>query len=364
MIRVLVTGCGGPASLGVTRSLERTGRYELIGTDANLVQLAVAETPIRYHVPRADDVRYLPLLNRIIEAERIDFVHAQPDPEVNELSRYRNRVKAKTFLPRHETVEICQHKFASYERWRTAGLTVPTTILLRDESGLHEAFARFGTRFWIRAVTGAAGRGSFIVRDFGAARSWIESWHGWGDFAASEILPGRLVTWQSIWKDGELVCAQSRERLAWAMGNRSPTGVTGVTGIAKTIARDDLDDIARRAILAIDPKPHGIFGVDLKEDTNGVPCPTEINIGRFFTTIQFFTELGLNMPDLFVRLGMGEEVEVEKKLNPLPTEVFWVRSMDAPPRLLRAADVPTFVKSLGDSRPPFEVRPDATVTYE
>lgn len=364
MIRVLVTGCGGPASIGVTRSLQRAGGYELVGTDANLIQLAVAETPTRYHVPRADDVRYLPILNRIIEEERIDFVHAQPDPEVSELSRYRDRVKARTFLPRHETVEICQHKYQSYERWRAAGVTVPATILLRDEGGLHEAFTRFGTPFWIRAVSGAAGRGSFIVRDFGAARSWIESWHGWGDFAASEILPGRLVTWQSLWRDGELVCAQGRERLAWAMGNRSPTGVTGVTGLAKTVARTDLDEIARQAILAIDPKPHGIFGVDLKEDAAGVPCPTEINIGRFFTTIQFFTELGLNMPDLYVRVGMGETVTVERQLNPLPSEVYWVRSMDALPRLLRAGDVPLFAKALGESQPPLDVRPDATVTYE
>lgn len=364
MIRVLITGCGGPASIGVTRSLQRTGRYELVGTDANLIQLAVAETPTRYHVPRADDVRWLPVLNRIIETERIDFVHAQPDPEVRELSRYRDRIKAELFLPSNDSVEICQDKYVSYQRWLAAGVTVPTTILLRDESGLHEAFARFGTRFWIRAISGAAGRGSFIVRDFGAARSWIESWHGWGDFVASEILPGRLVTWQSLWRNGELVCAQSRERLAWAMGNRSPTGVTGVTGLAKTVARADLDDIARRAILAIDPAPHGIFGVDLKEDTAGVPCPTEINIGRFFTTIQFFTELGLNMPDLYVRIGMGESVTVEQKLNPLPNDVYWVRSMDAPPRLLREADVTTFAKVLGESRPPFDVRPDATVTYE
>jgi hypothetical protein len=364
VIRVLVTGCGGPASIGVTRSLARTGRYELVGTDANLVQLAVAETPVRYHVPRADDSRWLPILNQIIEAERIDFVHAQPDPEVAELSRYRDRVKARTFLPRHETVELCQDKLKSYGRWLAAGVKVPATIPLNDEGGLHEAFARFGTPFWIRAVSGAAGRGSFIVRDFGAGKSWIDSWHGWGDFVASEILPGRLVTWQSLWHEGELVVAQSRERLAWAMGNRSPTGVTGVTGLAKTIARTDLDEIARRAILAIDPKPHGIFGVDLKEDNAGVPCPTEINIGRFFTTIQFFTELGLNMPDLYVRLGMGEKVAVESKLNPLPTDVYWVRSMDAAPRLLRESDVPTIAKVLGESRPPFDVRPDATVTYE
>ena len=364
MIRVLVTGCGGPASIGVTRSLARTGRYELVGTDANLIQMAVAETPVRYQVPRADDVRYLPILERIIREERIDFVHAQPDPEVAELSRYRDRISARTFLPPHETVELCQDKFSSYERWRAAGIAVAKTIMLREDADLRAALEMFGTPFWIRATSGAAGRGSFIVRDLGAARSWIESFRGWGEFAASEMLPGRLVTWQSLWREGDLIVAQGRERLAWAMGNRSPTGVTGVTGLAKTISRPDLDDIARRAILAIDPRPHGIYGVDLKEAADGVPCPTEINIGRFFTTIQFFTELGLNMPDTYVRIGMGEALPAQQQLNPLPSDVYWVRSMDALPRLLRATDVPKFARVLGGSKTAFEVKPDATVFYE
>lgn len=364
MIRVLVTGCGGPASIGVTRSLERTGRYQLVGTDANLIQMSVAETPVRYQVPRADDVRYLSVMERIIRKERIEFVHAQPDPEVAELSLYRDRIPATTFLPSHETVALCQDKYASYSRWLEAGITVPRTVLLRAEEDLGVALATFGIPFWIRAISGAAGRGSFIVRDLGAARSWIDSFHGWGDFAASEMLPGRLLTWQSLWHDGKLIVAQGRERLAWAMGNRSPTGVTGVTGLARTVSRGDVDEIARRAILAIDPRPHGIYGVDLKENGNGVPCPTEINIGRFFTTIQFFTELGLNMPDLYVRLGMGETVELEGALNPLPDDVYWVRSMDALPRVLRAEDVPRFATVLGDTRPPFEVTPDATVFYE
>src|SRR5260221_2984345 len=121
MARILITGCGGPASIGVTRSLKRIGTYDLVGTDSNLVTLSMAETPVRYHVPPADDVRYLAVLNRIIEAESIDFVHAQPDPEVAELSRYRDRVKTRLFLPPHETVELCQDKYKSYERWVAAG---------------------------------------------------------------------------------------------------------------------------------------------------------------------------------------------------------------------------------------------------
>jgi carbamoyl-phosphate synthase large subunit len=37
-------------------------------------------------------------------------------------------------------------------------------------------------------------------------------------------------------------------------------------------------------------------GVDMAYDRNNVPNPNEINISRFFTTVLFFTEAGLNMP--------------------------------------------------------------------
>ena len=50
-----------------------------------------------------------------------------------------------------------------------------------------------------------------------------------------------------------------------------------------------VDEIALRAITAVDGSPHGIFSVDLTYDDEGVPNPTEINIGRFFTTHLFFT---------------------------------------------------------------------------
>ena len=33
-------------------------------------------------------------------------------------------------------------------------------------------------------------------------------------------------------------------------------------------------------------------------DFDGVPNPTEINAARFFTTINFFTECGVNFPEL------------------------------------------------------------------
>lgn len=346
MRRILITGAGGPASVGFTRSLRRAGgRYYLVGIDADKYGLQLAETDERYLMPKASDPAYAELLAELVGECGIDFIHAQPDPEVRVLSKLGPALTAKTFLPADRTIEICLDKFRSFQTWREAGLTVPETILIRNERDLEDAFARLGSPVWIRAIKGAAGRGSLPATNVRIAREWIEFCQGWGSFSASEYLAGVVgprrtsITWMSIWKDGRLVVAQGRERLSWAYADRSPSGITGLTGVGRTIAQKDMDDIAQRAILAIDTEPNGVFSVDLTEDRHGVFCPTEINIGRFFTTHQFFTMAGLNMPDIYVRLAFNDPVELPHQVvNPLPDGLCWIRAMDCEPRL-----VPQFV---------------------
>ena len=92
--------------------------------------------------------------------------------------------------------------------------------------------------------------------------------------------------------------------------------------------------------MAIDSKPHGIFGVDMAYDKNGFPKPTEINISRFFTTILFFTEAGLNMPKIFKDIVLYNEFpNLEKKINPLPDGLVWLRGMDTKPFLMHENDI-------------------------
>ena len=110
--------------------------------------------------------------------------------------------------------------------------------------------------------------------------------------------------------------------------------MTGVTQIGTTCSDDVVTDIAIRAVQAVDEKPHGIFGVDMTYDKNGVPNPTEINISRFFTTILFFTKAGLNMPEIFKDLAIyNKRPKLLQKINPLPNGLMWLRGMDVEPLL-------------------------------
>lgn len=352
MKRIAVTGAGGSPAIGFARSLRAAPEeIHLIGFDTNPYTLQRAETDERYLVPRVSDPDYLPVVSEILSETKAELLHIQISAEMIAVSGLRDQLPCRTFLPGHETILACEDKYASYERWSAAGLKVPQTMLLNDESDLQVAFEKFGPRLWLRFTSGSAGRGALPTSDPEEGKLWIEFHRGWGKFTAAECLEEQTITWQSIWKDGELVVAQGRKRLYWEFANRARSGVTGVTGTGVTVSDPELDEIAQRAILAVDPRPNGVFGVDLTYDRDRIPNPTEINIGRFFTTHQFFTQAGLNMPYIFVQCALADELpKLSPRINPLPPGLAWVRGMDVRPVLTTVDKIEADKKSLDDRR--------------
>ena len=82
-----------------------------------------------------------------------------------------------------------------------------------------------------------------------------------------------------------------------------------------------------------------------------MPNPTEINIGRFFTTHYFFTKAGLNLPYLFVKLAYGELLpDLPCKINPLPPGIAWIRGMDFLPVLTTVEQIEARVTELQTRR--------------
>lgn len=353
MRTILITGAGGAPATNFVRSLRmaKDEKFRLIGVDADKYYAKRSETDETHLVPMASDPAYLPILNQIIKETNAELVFAQPDFEISFLSEHREKLACKVFLPEKETVRICQNKFKSYECWAKAGLPVPATMMIETEADLDRAFKEFGPRIWIRATEGAFGKGSLPTENRDQAKAWLDFQRGWGSFCAAECLEKDSVTWQSIWKDGELIVAQGRKRLYWEFANRSPSGVTGLTGTGVTVSDPALDELALKTIAAIDSKPHGIFSVDMTFDKRGIPNPTEINIGRFFTTHLFFSAAGLNMPLMYVKLAFGEPLPpVAKKMNPLPNGLAWIRGMDIEPVLTTVDEIEKTVVELQKRR--------------
>lgn len=342
MKKILIAGAGGAPTEGVIFSLSKNPNNYIIGMGSEPTDLVLSQAHKKYYVPYANTPEYKDKILSILNKEKPDLIHFQNDLEIYHSSLIRKDIEAtgtKIFMPEHSVIDTCVHKYKSYQAFKSAGVVVPENIEIHTEQDLKRAFKDLSDsegKIWLRdSGIGGGGKGALPTNDYDLAKSWIDHYKGWGDFIAAEMLTSKTVTWLSIWYEGELILAQTRAREGWTHGNRSISGVTGVTKVGVIVSDEQVTKVAMDSIQAVSDKPHGIFGVDMAYDRNGIPNPTEINISRFFTTVRFFTEAGINFPEIFKQLALGEELSINKGLiNPLKDGLMWMRGMDTVPRLI------------------------------
>ena len=347
MSKIIVAGAGGAPTENVIKSLiEGNRENEIIGMGSEPMDLMLSMAKKKYLMPYAIKKSYKNELIGLLETEKPDLIHFQNDFEIREASRMREdiiKTGTKIFMPSKETIEICVDKSKSSQIWHSEGIKIPKTIIVKNESDLKKAFEKLQNKdgkIWIRAAEGGGGKGALPADNYEFAKIWIDRFNGWGNFTAAELLSPDTVTWLSIWYEGELVVAQTRKRNSWNFGNRTLSGVTGITGVGETYSNETVNKVAVDSILSIDKKPHGIYGVDMTYDFEGFPNPTEINISRFFTTVYFFTKAGLNMPQIFADIALQNKFpSLEKKINPLSDGLLWIRGMDREPRITTMEEV-------------------------
>jgi biotin carboxylase len=349
--RILVTGAGGPAGVNFIRSLRISPeRIFIVGSEANKYFGNLAPADRISTVPKATNPRYIERLNEIINREKVEFVHPQPDIEVKAISESREELDANTFLPSKEAIQICQDKLKSAERWKKKDIPVAKTIELNNDEDIERAFEELGNPLWIRARRGAGGVGSTPAENPQTARSWIGYWKSrnrqW-QFIAQKILQGRNIGFHSLWKEGELITSMARERLQYIYPHLAPSGITGTPSVQRTLHDEKVNEIGQKAVLAIDQNFNGIACVDLKENKSGVPYVTEINAGRMFTTSFFFSyaskkllsNYNSNFPYIYVKLAYREQIPNIPKKDVLPQDIYWIRHIDAPAKLVYAGKI-------------------------
>ena len=354
-MKILIAGAGGAPSEGVIKSLLKSKKSEhIIGMGSEITDLVLSSAHEKFYIPYAGTPEYKNSLLKLLMTEKPDLVHFQNDLEIFHASKFRdeiNKLGVKTFMPEHDVIDTCVHKYKTYLKCKEANIKVPRNLMINNEEDLKKAFTDLADskgQIWPRASSiGGGGKGALPTNDYVFAKGWIERYNGWGDFVAAEMLTPDTVTWLSLWHEGELVVAQTRLRKGWTHGNRSVSGVTGVTKVGQTYSNSEVDRISIETIKSVSSKPHGIFGVDMAYDKDGIPNPTEINISRFFTTVLFFTEAGLNMPEIFKDLILYNEFpKLENKFNPLPNGLMWLRGMDTLPSLMTESQIIKQIKNL------------------
>jgi biotin carboxylase len=353
--RLLVTSAGSGTSGNLMRSL-RAGHASLtiVGCHDDQFVLKNSAADRNYLIPPFSHPRWIRALRGIVDAEKIDLVIPSSDADVAAISRARTRLSGRVFLPRSATVALCGDKYRLTERLRANGVPAPVTYPVTDLRRLEHIFRRLGnpSRAWCRIRAGAGSRGAIPVAGPEQARNWITYWRDMRGvpvtaFTLSEYLPGRDFGGQSLWKDGKLVLVKTYERLSYLGSASQPSEVSAVGALTKTVCEPTVADVCVRAVRTVDRRASGVFGVDLKEDTEGIPRVTEINAGRFTSATNILDLTGKhNMAAVYLQLAGREAVDLHEEYE--GTENYYMlRDIDAVPRVFHADE---FFDGVQDAR--------------
>jgi carbamoylphosphate synthase large subunit len=345
--RILVIGAGTGASNNLIRSLKAGDpSFFIVGGHADRFVLKKSSADRKYLMPAQDGPEFIRSVRRIVEAERIDLVIPTGDADVEALSGHRHRFSGRLFLPSRPIIRLCQDKYQLTTFLRARDVPAPDTYPVSDLKRIEELFESLEWRvpLWCRARTGNRSLGAAPVTNPEQARSWICYWEELRgvpatSFTLSEYLPGKDFLCQSLWRRGALVLANTFERLSYFGGENSPSGVSSLSSLAKTVIDRRILDTCRDAIRALGRSVSGAFSVDLKEDRRGVPCITEINAGRFFIGMTAFDHVGKhNMPLTYVRLALGDEVSFRDEYDAVE-DYYLVRDLDTLPGVFHASEL-------------------------
>jgi carbamoyl-phosphate synthase large subunit len=340
-VRVLLLGAGGNAGINFVKALRLAfDDVYVVGLDRDRWNLVSSNADEQHLVTATTDDDKLRFVRDIAERAHVDFIHAQPDPEVRFLAAYREALAKWVFPHRLDLWERLADKLACQQIWSeklALGFESAPLARLVDDPARFEALCAKTGKAWVRAVRGAGSRAALPVTTLAQAISWADYWVAtrgmtYDDFMVAEFLPGREYAVQTFWTDGELVQSQARCRLVYFFGSLMPSGQSSTPAVAQIVDERDVYDAAYAAVRAIDPAPHGIYCVDLKRDANGRVVPMEVNYGRFFTTSDFFATVGVNTPAALVEYAKTgrRNVAIESVKDPY----VWIRGLDKEPVLV------------------------------
>jgi carbamoyl-phosphate synthase large subunit len=345
--RVLVTGAGTGLGNNVMRSLRAAdGRLVIVGAHHDRFELRKSSADRNYLLAPPGGRGFAAGMRRVVAAERIDVVIPATDGDVRAVSRARRRLGGRVFLPRHRVIERCQDKYAVTRFLRARGVPAPLTYPVRTLGSVARVFGRLprAPLAWCRARSGSGSFAATSVQTAAHARAWIAYWRDLRDVAPSdftlcEYLPGRDFGCQSLWQDGRLVLAKTFERVAYFAGGNQPSGVSSVASLAKSVVEPRVVAVCVDAVRALDPRTSGLYCIDLKENAAGVPCITDVNVGRFSLTTGLYDLVGKhNMAGAYVRLALGDTVDFGDPYDRVEDH-YLVRDVDTLPEIFHADDL-------------------------
>ena len=115
-MNILILSAGGPAAVGVIKSLKD------INFDGNIISVDNDELAVGFHmshqhyvVPKINDNDYISVLLKIVHKEKIDLI-LPTGPDIEPISRNANLFKNKLFMSDYESIMDCTDKWRFYNK--------------------------------------------------------------------------------------------------------------------------------------------------------------------------------------------------------------------------------------------------------
>ena len=350
-MKILITGVGGPTPRSFAIALKKYSfykRFELIGTDINPLAMGLYQNELfnkTYVVPPASHPEYWNVMQSILTENKIDMAIILPELEVMEWSKRKETqaLPCKALIPDFSMADLLVDKSKMTEILKDLDIVPPSVTFSRDTENLKEVFEVLKGNFWVRSTSGTSGLGSLKVEDEDSLKNWIQINPNVSQFIASKFLPGRNLACKMLYHNGQLLRTACAERVNYIMAKVAPSGITGNTSFGRLLNEPNLVAEAKRAMDFLfqytGAKQHGFFTVDFKEDENGKPYITEINV-RHVAFTQCFAAGGANFASDTVRL-LNEDATFDRnyKMYEFEKDLIFLRDVDSLPILMKEAEL-------------------------
>lgn len=350
-MNILINGVGGPTPRSVARSIQSSSfidQYAIYGTDINPLAYGLYESDLyqkTFLIPRATDSEYWQSIERIIADYQIDYALVHPEHEVLQWAKRQvgSELPCKAIIPPVQMVEVLTNKalmtqLLSETPWVPASITIVPESL--DISAIEKTLSY---PFWIRSTSGSSGLGSLLIENEQALKTWIHINKGVTEFIGSTYLPGRNLAVKLLYHNGKLLRSACGERVEYIMAKVAPSGITGNTSFGRLLTEPHLVDVAVEAMEILfaqtqSPK-HGFYTVDLKEDDQGNPMITEINV-RMVAFNWMFALAGANFTEDMLRILSGDPTfSYDYRMYEFEPGTIFLRDVDGVPKLMNEQEL-------------------------
>jgi hypothetical protein len=347
-MRILISGIGGPTPLGIAKSLRlKFGRdLTLIGVDGSRLAPGLYNKDLfdkTFLVPHSQDAKYWDSIDRIVAGEKIDFAFIIPETEVLVWSKRQKEhgLPCKAMIPEYDVAMAFYNKYKTFDLLRDTDL-VPLSIELHSPDEIDMLGEKLGYPYWIRGGSGAGALGAYKIEDAKSLKNWLNINPHIDDFLASIYLPGKNYACKLLFFEDSLVRAASAERIDYLMSNAAPSGISGMCARGSLLNSKELVDKSEVAIRQIFGKyglpAHGMFTVDFKEDADGSPKITEINI-RHVSFTHAFSLAGANFAADTVGLLSNGDFDSSYRMYEFDDKYTFIRGVDSELFLIKDSEL-------------------------